>query len=667
MHRGGDHGFYVRDVRFLDQLEITCNGTSMLSLAGHAVASNWAVFHGYLPAVHPDHTDPVVRTVRSRRVESGMLEHLTLHNAGVATETVMVSFQLSADFADIFDVRHNRTVPPAPATLHASSVGFQRPGGQEQTLVTIMLDGSPAQPVLANVPGGTRAWLQVPVPPQDHRDLTVEVAVKGNFGTREPGDTPVDVPRSPAPLTDLPTIACADNRFARLVHRSVQDLEGLVTPDPAQPDDRFAAAGSPWFLTLFGRDSIWAALMALPFDPNLATGTLRTLARRQGTRNDPETEEQPGKILHEVRHGSLAERSDLPPWYYGSIDATPLFVVLVHEAWRWGVADDQLEPLMDNVEAALAWMVDHGDPDGDGFLEYLPFEGGRGLSNQGWKDSEDGIRFADGRVATAPLALTEVQGYAYAAARAGADLLDHFGRTGGDDWRAWAKDMAERFRASFWTSDESGPYPIVALDGDKQQVDSVASNMGHLLWTGILSADEAALVAERLVAPDMASGYGLRTLSSASVAYNPLSYHCGSVWPHDTAIAVWGLARMGLVDAASELAGQLVSAGAGFDERLPELFTGLGPEVSPEPVPYPSACRPQAWAAGGVLLLVRALAGLEPDVPGGTVHVGSQARTLLGILTLKGIPLGRGHLDVEVSAHDVTATTTGVDLEVVVG
>lgn len=282
---------------------------------------------------------------------------------------------------------------------------------------------------------------------------------------------------------------------------------------------------------------------------------MRTLARRQGVRSDRDTQEQPGKILHEVRRSeqTFHDSFGLPASYYGTVDATPLWVTLLHDAWRWGLAPEEVEQLLPHAESALAWMRDHADADGDGFLEYID-ETGRGLANQGWKDSSDGIRYRDGRLAAPPIALCEVQAYAYEAARGGAALLRAFGRPGADRWEEWADRLRERFRAHFWVEDEHGRYPAVALDRDKRPVDSVTSGFGHLLGTGLLDRDESALLAARISAPDLDSGHGLRTLSSASVGYNPYGYHIGSIWPHDTAIAVHGLVRAGFPDEAAPLA-----------------------------------------------------------------------------------------------------------------
>jgi glycogen debranching enzyme len=290
-----------------------------------------------------------------------------------------------------------------------------------------------------------------------------------------------------------------------------------------------------------------------------------------------------------------------------------LWICLLRDAWRWGMPASQVRDLLPALRAALECISRYGDSDGDGLLEYID-QSGHGLSNQGWKDSGDSIRFADGRIAKPPVALCEVQGYAYEAAMAGAELLTAFGEPGAARWRAWAAGLAEAFRASFWLP---AGYPALALDAGKQPVDSLTSNIGHLLATGLLTEDEEALVAARLSGPDMDSGFGLRTMSAGNAGYNPLSYHCGSVWSHDTAIVIRGLYRSGHGDVAARLADGLLSAAAAFDWRLPELFSG----EERGPVPYPAACRPQAWSAAAAGALAQALLGLDVDVPAGLVRI----------------------------------------------
>ena len=310
------------------------------------------------------------------------------------------------------------------------------------------------------------------------------------------------------------------------------------------------------------------------------------------------TAQEPGKIMHELRRGTYAfNEISLPPLYYGTIDATPLWICLLHDAWRAGLAEAEVTALLPVLEGALHWLVTYGDADGDGFLEYVDASG-HGLANQGWKDSGDSVRFADGRIAEGPVALCEVQGYAYEAAVGGAALLEAFGREGAERYRGWAAELADKFRAAFWCGSADERFPALALDGDKQRVDSVTSNIGHLLGTGLLDAEEERLVALRVVAADLDSGLGLRTMSDRDGGYSPLSYHCGSVWPHDTAIVIAGLVRAGHADLAGGLAEGLLRASSAFDRRLPELWSGEG-----RAVPYPAACRPQAWSAAAAVVV----------------------------------------------------------------
>jgi glycogen debranching enzyme len=338
------------------------------------------------------------------------------------------------------------------------------------------------------------------------------------------------------------------------------------------------------------------------------------------------------------------------------VDATALWVCLLHDAWRWGMPAADVEALLPHLERALDW-IRAGAASGHGFLRYAD-RNGAGLANQGWKDSGDAIRHLDGTLAVPPVALAEVQGYAHEAARSGAALLDAFGRPGGDAWRGWADDLAERFRSAFWCEDDRGAYPAMALDGTGAPVDSVASNMGHLLGTGLLDDKETSLVVDRITAPDMADGYGLRTMSSLAGGYAPLRYHCGTVWPHDTAVAVAGLARTGHGHRAAELVEGLLAASVAFAGRLPELWGGDPRRLLPAPVPYPAACRPQAWAATAAVSLLGSLFGLVPDVPGGTLVLRPAGLPALGALAATGLRLAGHRLDVALHADGSIAAAT---------
>lgn len=410
-----------------------------------------------------------------------------------------------------------------------------------------------------------------------------------------------------------------DARAAAWMEVALDDLNHLLLARRATPDRPFAAAGAPWFLTLFGRDSLWTARLLLetgdPWSLALAEGTLRTLADLQGRRHDVDTAEQPGKIMHELRRAAntIDSATVLPPLYYGTIDATALWILTLADAHRAGLPEHVVRDLLPALRSALIWLTHYADTDGDGFIEY---DGGlkAGLTNQGWKDSGDSIQFADGRLAEGPIALVEVQGYAHAAALAGAQLLQDFGQ--GDDaatdaamvkeLTSWAAALRERFTPAFWRGDAATGYPVIALDARKRQVDSLTSNIGHLLGTGILDRAQSRRVAELLVSPELNSGYGLRTLASTMGGYWPLSYHGGSVWTHDTAIAIDGLQRDGFTAQARTLAEALLQAAPHFAHRMPELFSGA-PADGGAPVPYPASCRPQAWAAAASAVVARAV------------------------------------------------------------
>ena len=659
---GGDQGVYVRDTRMLDRLELRVDGAPPRPLRGERTGPATAAFQAYvhLPDGGPD---PTLLVDRRRVIDASLHEEVRLTNLGRRPRRLELALRVGTDFAYIFDVRHDRDLDSLPPLEAPRGVRFLRADQVDEVVVT-------TSPLPTR--RGDALVLEVALEPGESTKVCLDLVARDVYGTVRPDRRCAALdPRSELPPVRPErrplTVDCADHRFSRLVEGSIGDLDALVLTDPEEPTDRFCAAGSPWYLTLFGRDSLWAALMAAPVDLGLAGGTLRALARRQGARHDPDTEEQPGKILHEIRRGSLTHRGDLPPNYYGTVDATPLFVVLAHEAWRWGLPDEQAAALLPHVEAALTWVRDFGDPDGDGFIEYLK-DSERGLDNQGWKDSEDGIQFADGTIARAPIALAEVQGYAYDAAMRGAQLLERFGRPGADVWRGWAKELAARFRERFWVEDRHGPYPAVALDRDNHPVDGVASNMGHLLATGILDAREAVVVGTRITGPAMASGWGLRTLATTSGGFNPLSYHAGSVWPHDTAIAAWGLAVTGQAEATALLLRQLVDAAPAFNYRLPELFAGFARADVPFPVPYPAACRPQAWAAGGALLLLRACLRLQPDVPDGRLRLAPLRPPPFRRLELRGLPIAGGQVDVHVDREgEVDVEVRGIDLEVELG
>jgi glycogen debranching enzyme len=632
IRRCAAQGVFAADLRVLCLAEVRVNGRAPEPVTWASRGHRVTEFVGVLRSLGDPGPDPTVWLRRRRTVTAdGCGEELRLDNATVAGIDTVVEVAVSADLASMDVVKHGRSVPARPAELAGEllhwtagpvTVVLEAPDSE------IELDAAHAEPTLR--------WT-LTVPPRASVTVSWELTVTDRAAA-------VVGPATAAP--NVPRVSADDRRIPALVQRACDDLAGLRAAPAASPTDVFLAAGSPWYLTLFGRDSLWSARMLLPLGTDLAAGTLRALADRQGRVERIDRAEQPGKIPHELRRAGAeydAGRAEaavtLPPLYYGSVDATPLWVCLLADAWRWGLPSDEVESLLPTAERALDWLARHGDPDRDGFVEYRD-ESGRGLANQGWKDSGDSIRFADGRIAEGPVALAEVQGYAYEAARAGAALLDAFGRPGADRWRDYAGRLADRFREQFWVEDDLGAYPALALDGSKQPVDAPTSNMGHLLGTGLLSVDESAAVARRLVDPTMSSGFGLRTMAATTGGYSPLSYHCGSVWPHDTAIAVHGLLRAGSGREAAVLAEGLLAAADEFQGRLPELYGGFSAADVPVPVPYPAACRPQAWSAAAAVVVLQAFLGLEADVPAGTMTLRPSGS--LGMLHVDGLAVA-GH------------------------
>jgi len=645
----GATGVYLADRRVLSRLVVGVDGREPATVGGQSLDTATARFVGVVRHLGDPGPDPTVFVERARTISPrGLRETIRLVSRAREPLTCTVNLELDADLADIAEVKSGRPTATPPCRPELDGAGTVRWPVADGIAVIATLAPEPDE-TRAAAPSRVLAGWDVALPARGRWEATVEVTATA------PGAPPAAAPPT-RELWRAPAVSAGDHRLPALVDRSVADLSGLLAADPVADDDHYLTAGAPWYLTLFGRDSLWAARMALPLGTDLAAGTLRTLARRQGTRTDPSTEEEPGKILHEVRVGPAG-----PVRYYGTVDATPLWISLLHDAWRWGLADADVAELLPNLEAALGWLR---EATGDGFVRYVDNAGV--LSNQGWKDSFDSIQFSDGRLAEPPIALCEVQAYAFAAAMDGAALLDAFGRPGGDDWRHWAAGLRDRFRSAFWVEDRLGRYPAIALDGDGRPVDSVTSNIGHLLGTGFLDQAETAAVIRRLAAPDMDSGFGLRTMSSRSAGFNPLSYHGGSVWSHDTAIALRGLAAVGTGDAAplaASLVRGLLAAAPAFDFRLPELYGGESAGGGRRPLAYPAACRPQAWSAGAALVVLTATLGLTPDLPAGRLTLRPMRPSPVGGLTVRGLRLAGRPLDVRLTAAgDAEVLTAAPDL-----
>ncbi len=560
-----------------------------------------------------DGPDPTIEVHLDRRLDGPtMVETITLVSRADRAVAARMRVSLGGDGADLAAIKGGA----APGPLLAAST---TPGGvtwaDERHTTTVTTE--PAADRCEAGSAGEPSVLEFALRLEHGIPVTVVLRVVAERLVASHFDADAGAGR-----VDWSAVAvtAGDRRLVDLFRISLTDLRHLLLTDPQAPEDVFAAAGTPWYLTLFGRDSMWAARFLLPFDTTLALGTLRTLVRRQGVRIDPGAAEEPGKILHEVRRGDFFDVGGLetPPTYYGTVDATPLWVVLLHDAWRWGLDDDAVRELLPAMVAAMEWI--RGAADNElGVLRYVDATG-HGLSNQGWKDSGDSMRFHDGRIADAPIALLEAQTYAVEAARGAADLLEAFGAGDGGQWREWAEAMTQRIRERFWVERDGHRYLAMALDGAGRPVDGVGSNMGHALGSGALSAAEAASVVETLMSPNLLGEFGISTLSRDNAAYNPIGYHTGSVWTHDTAVALLGMVKEGLSRQAAQVALGLVAAAAPFGYRVPELFAGDA--IGHRPAPYPASCRPQAWAAAAAAAVVTGVLGIAADVPSGrlTLH-----------------------------------------------
>jgi glycogen debranching enzyme len=542
---------------------------------------------GVLRGVDDAWPDPKVRLERVREVTDGaMAETLTVRSHRSEPITVTLRTRWSADFAPLQEVKAGAAPAAAPTFEHRDGVLTVSAGG-----ATLTVDAPGAETVTGD--DVSLSW-QIEVPAYATRAVTWSVTM----------DDPSLVVRgvsTPVPWAEPAAVPGADPRLQRWLGRALGDLAALRLTLPDHPDDAFFAAGAPWFFTLFGRDSLWAARLLLPLDVSMAASTLRVLARLQGHQVDPATAEQPGKIMHELRASTLSMPGEgivLPPLYYGTVDATALWVCLLVEAAEAGMPADEVRELLPHLQRALDWIT--SSVGRHGFLDYVD-ETGHGLSNQGWKDSGDSIQWRDGRLAEGPIALCEVQGYAYEAAVGAAGLLDAHGLTGGDELRRWAAALKERFAERFWVTTAEGRYPAIALDRHGAAVDTLTTNAGHLLGTGILDPDEEEAVSALLTGTSMSSGFGLRTLSTGAEGYWPLSYHGGSVWTHDTAIVARGMALAGRTADAEQVVAGMLAAAEAFDYRVPELHAGDDAREVDAPSPYPAACRPQAWSAAAAV------------------------------------------------------------------
>jgi glycogen debranching enzyme len=667
MEHGSTHGLFVRDTRFLSRFRVLVDDIEPQPLTAITTEAFLATFVAHVtPRRGEQGADLLV--VRTRFIGDGMREEIEIRNLSPTPHAGQLRIEVGTDFAHVFDVKGGRVEPR----------GFHSVEVVERRMIYDFRDNGRSRRLEVSVPRGATAGpglilLPVAIEGHGHFETSLEFHVAVDAHVMEPrhhrgrkSNAHAVATRSENWRANLPRITAEHEGLQTALTRAGDDLGALRIFDPDEPHAAVIAAGAPWYMALFGRDSLITSLMTLPVDRQIALDTMHALARHQGTRVVPERDEEPGKILHEMRFrfdGPSAQGSRSA--YYGSIDATPLFVMLVGEAWKWGLSNELVGELLPTVDRALEWVEHYGDRDGDGFVEYAAATQ-RGFPNQGWKDSPNGINFADGTLAHSPIALCEVQGYVYAAYRVRAELARAFG----DERRAARLDeradgLKAAFNDRFFLADRG--YFAIGLDKDKTPIDSLSSNIGHCLWTGIVDEDKAAAVAAHLLSDEMYTGFGIRTLGKSMGAYNPVSYHNGSVWPHDNAIAIAGLIRYGFVREAQKVALGLIAAAEAFDGRLPELFCGLERDRFADPVPYPSACSPQAWASAAIYSIVRSMAGLEPHVAHRKLFVSPHLPAAFGPLTLENVPIGERRVTIDLAKDHAKVSGLEDGLQVIEG
>lgn len=611
-------GLFSFDTRFLSKWVLTVNGQRLTALSTDDLQYFQTRFF-LVPGTGTVYVDSKLSVIRTRTVSDGFHEQLTILNHDEKRVDLTVRLEAASDFSDLFEVKdalkkqgtYSATVRNATLLL-----GYTRGTFHRQTAISAT---TPAHMDARGVTFRIRLEQKQEWSTDVHVVTTVAVAAAAQRRVQSPLTRGTKHPRTDNEknledwLERAPSLECDWDPLKHTYRRSLIDLAALRFSPPGAAGRSLPAAGLPWFMTMFGRDSILTSLQALPFAPDLAATTLIELASRQGTRLDDFREEDPGRILHEMRYGELTafeERPHSP--YYGSADATPLFVVLLDEYERWSGDTKLVRRLEREARAALNWIDEYADLMGNGYIWYQRRNKKTGLENQCWKDSGDSISYRDGRLPGFPRATCELQGYAYDAKIRGARLARLVWKDPdlAERLEKEAAALKRRFNRDYWIEDDQ--YFALALDADGKQVDALASNNGHLLWSGIVDKTKAAAVARHLMGPKLFSGWGVRSLAEGEGRYNPVGYHVGTVWPFDNSVIAWGLRRYGFKEEAARIAAGILDAAEFFDGRLPEAFGGYHRSVTRYPVQYPTACSPQAWSTGAPLLLLRTMLGLEP-------------------------------------------------------
>ncbi|TJY42817.1 amylo-alpha-1,6-glucosidase [Cohnella pontilimi] len=670
-------GLYTQDMRFLSKLTVTINGDKPILLASEADQN-------YISQILLTNHDvrengelvlwrETVEIDRTRFIyEDVLYETIKATNFNPVRTKFRISVAFDADFADMFIVRgfqNGNVGSKKPIRQLESGVGIGYDGLDGVKRELLVEWGEKPLDVSVSAEGASVTYEMELEPGESHAvDLFFTPVIDGRKPQRHPQAQAIQALRdSYADWEQQSTAVTSDHDlFNRLYDRGLLDVRVLLTD---VGEGRFPVAGLPWYAVPFGRDSLITALQMLPIHPELAKGTLLTMAKFQGEKVDEWRDEQPGKIMHELRKGELANTDQVPfTPYYGTVDATPLFLILLGEYVRWTDDKQLLEQLLPNVKRALEWIDVYGDPDGRGFTSY-DRKSAKGISNQGWKDSGNSAVHRSGQFAEAPISLAEVQGYVYQAKRLLSELLPGVNGAG-ENMAAWSSKLAaeaeqlqERFEKEFWV--ESDQFYAMALDQDRKQVETVTSNPGHVLMSGMLQKDRAAAVAKKLVSKELFGGYGIRTMAVGETAYSPMSYHNGSVWPHDNSICLIGLASEGFHKEAMTVVEGLLLAGSYFENnRLPELYCGYSAEQG-KPVPYPVACSPQAWAAATPLVFVQAMMGLRLDYGNREIALRPALPSGMNTLSVRRMRLGSGVLEIEIKrqpegfVYEIVSNTTG--------
>jgi glycogen debranching enzyme len=640
-------GLFSFDTRFLSTWILTVNGERVNPLSVDDLQYFQSRFF-LVPGTGTVYVDAKLSVIRERAVGDGFHEELTILNHDQEPVELTVRVEAASDFADLFEVKDALEKKGRYSTRVETGkllLGYQRDTYRRLTTI------SASAPAEVDVEGLTFS-LRIEPHGEWTTDLDVVTAVgaggryaRPKYERGQKGARPNMGRSLERWLQDAPRLETDSDSLKATYRRSLVDLAALrFSPPVAGRGTSLPAAGLPWFMTMFGRDSIFTSLQALSFTPELAATTLLALGDWQGSRVDDFRDEDPGRILHELRYGELTafeERPHSP--YYGAADATPLYVVLLDEYERWSGDRRLVRELERGARAALDWIDEYADLQGNGYISYQRRNEKTGLENQCWKDSWDSISYGDGRIPGFPRATCELQGYAYDAKLRGARLAREIWNDSAyaDQLERQAADLKRRFNRDFWVED--GQYFALALDNEGKQVDALSSNNGHLLWSGIVDKSKAKAVAGHLLGPRLFSGWGVRTLAEGEGRYNPIGYHVGTVWPFDTSFIAWGLRRYGFKQEAAVLAAGILDAAEVFEGRLPEAFGGYERGVTKYPVQYPTACSPQAWSTGAPLLLVRTMLGLEPV--GDHLVVDPALPESVGLLALLDIPGRWGRVD----------------------